>query len=826
MMNTYRDTLTKRTLVCLCGLLNLLITSSIQAGQTDEFVVTNSNNAGPGSLRDAVAMANASSNDVDIRIDQSITNINITTGHLELTTGNEVLIRSIVSLTTINANSNSRVLTVTNPANSLILAGLHLTGGQTTANASLPVSCAPGTAHGGAVCTLGQLELSSMIISNNQTLGDEAHGGAIYAAGPIDIERGADIAGNSTNGHFADGGAIYAAGELDFGAAFGDELYLFENNHANGPSSRGGAVFSPEFRYPSSAATTSLTFVQNSASAGGALASSGCNPSGATDTSISGILFDSNSATLAGGAIYQSEGCIASIRSSEFTGNSCQMIGGGAIATEDRASISTSIFDGNSCIAPGGAIYGTTIELTDSNILRNNQTNGNGNHGGAIAAHDLLLANSTLAFNSTNAAAANGGAIWATGDLDIRNSTITGNESAGIQSNGGGLYYSGDRQGLTISNSTIIDNQAGGVAGGILYSPDMAMQKSDLTLISTVLADNDNDSFLLINDGFGHEINVIQSVFGDISAEINGSNVANIFNDSPEFDSLDDNGCFKPAGIPGEGECPQTYMPDTGSVVLDAGDNPNSEISDQRGLTYPRTFNSVTDIGAIEVSPEPSITTSVASFDFGTIVFDPQITEVTDSFAIESGGPGILHIVDINDNSSALDTEDDCELQLPAGDTCTVTVIVNLDVFGDLQREVEIISDTPGSPTVIPVSFNLITGAELQASPAMIEFEDSPVNTPSPIETLVLTNIGSQPLEFFEFEISFSGQPEFAIVGDDCGQPVPAQASCSVDLQFTPSAVGIQTSQLRIRSNSVEPFAFDGIPLRGSSGIVFIDGFE
>lgn len=560
---------------------------------------------------------------------------------------------------------------------------------------------------------------------------------------------------------------------------------------------------------------------------GGALASSGCNPlGGGIDTNISGILFDSNVATLAGGAIFQSAGCIASIRSSEFTGNSCQMNGRGAIATEDRAYISTSIFDGNSCIAPGGAIYGTTIELTESNILRNNQTNGNGNHGGAIVAHDLLLANSTLAFNSVNAAAANGGAIWATGDLDIRNSTITGNEASGIQSNGGALYYSGDRQGLMISNSTIIDNQAGGAAAGIFYSPDMAMQKSDLTLISTVLADNDNDSFLLINDGFGHEINVIQSVFGDISAEINGSNVANIFNDSPAFDSLDDNGCFKPAGIPGEGECPQTFMPDTGSVVLDAGDNPNSEISDQRGLSYPRTFNSVTDIGAIEVSPEPSISTSVASFDFGTIVFDTQITEVTDSFAIESGGPGILHILGITVNSSDLDTEDDCELQLPAGDTCVVTVTLDLDVFGDFEREVRVFSDTPGSPIVIPVSLNLITGAQLQASPAMIEFEDTPVNTPSPIETLVITNIGSQPLDFFEIEISFSGQPEFAIVGDDCGQPVPAQSTCSVDLQFTPSAVGIQTSLLRIRSNSVEPFAFDGIPLRGSSGIVFIDGFE
>ena len=40
------------------------ISSSNRAGQTDELIVTN-NNAGPGSLRDAIAMANASNNCVE-----------------------------------------------------------------------------------------------------------------------------------------------------------------------------------------------------------------------------------------------------------------------------------------------------------------------------------------------------------------------------------------------------------------------------------------------------------------------------------------------------------------------------------------------------------------------------------------------------------------------------------------------------------------------------------------------------------------------------------------------------------------------------------------
>jgi len=823
MMRTHSMTLYRHLPGCLCSLL-LLVCHSIHAGQTDEFVVTNSNNAGPGSLRDAIAMANASSNDVEITFDESVTGIDITTGPLELTNGNYVIIEgSATTGLSLDANNNSRILVATNPDSLLEIRNVTFLDGMTTAAGTQPATCAPGTGHGGALCTLGNLTLRDVQFARNTTTGDAAHGGAVYIGGNSNsrIRSSSGLATfttNMTQGQGAHGGAVYVEqGRLTTSSV---SLISFSQNSAIGPLAMGGAIFARQYDSIAGVSPGSTVFVENSASFGGAFASSDC------DTNISeldSLEFISNEATSAGGAVFIGVGCDAEITRSQFNDNRCDDMGGGAIATDNVVFISQSIFESNSCIAPGGAIYGANIELTNSNILRNNQTNGNGHHGGAIAADNLLLANSTVAFNSTNAAAANGGAIWAIGDLDIRNSTITGNEASGIQSNGGALYYSGDGQGLMISNSTIIDNQAGGAAAGVFYSPDLAMQKSDLTLISSVIADNDNDNFLLINDGFGHEINVIQSVFGDISAEINGSNVANIFNNGPAFDSLDDNGCFEPAGLPGADECPQTYMPDTGSVVLDSGDNPNSEISDQRGFTFPRTFNGATDIGAIEVSPEPSVSTSPAAVNFGTYIVDPANDDESRTITIESNGPGILHILDITENSTSTTTATDCGLQLAAGDSCEVIVVLETDEFILSQPEVTIDVDAPDSPLIIPVIANPITGAELQSNPDSVQFQDTPVDVPSPIETLTLTNSGSRPLEIV-FAIA-SGQ--FDVVNNGCTQPVaPFGGSCDINLQFIPNGVGIVMDELRVRSNSVTPNNDTFIPLVGTSGIVFFDGFE
>jgi hypothetical protein len=83
----------------------------------------------------------------------------------------------------------------------------------------------------------------------------------------------------------------------------------------------------------------------------------------------------------------------------------------------------------------------------------------------------VALSKLTIFNGVAHGSALDGGGIYNSGTLTISNSTIAGNSAGGYSpGNGGGIYNSGT---LTISNSTIINNSAGGYSpgsGGGIYN--------------------------------------------------------------------------------------------------------------------------------------------------------------------------------------------------------------------------------------------------------------------------------------------------------------------------------------------------------------------
>ena len=97
----------------------------------------------------------------------------------------------------------------------------------------------------------------------------------------------------------------------------------------------------------------------------------------------------------------------------------------------------------------------------------------------------------------------------------------------------------------------------------------------------------------------GSEDDLINSLFGDDISELNSS-TNNIFDNNPGLAPLADNGCNAPAGAPSVAACVQTHGLLASSLALDAGSNPNSLSSDERGTGFPRVLNGVIDMGAFE----------------------------------------------------------------------------------------------------------------------------------------------------------------------------------------------------------------------------------
>lgn len=206
------------------------------------FTVDNVNDSGPGSLRDAIAMANATAGVPDeIVFDPAVftggTNslIRLTSGELQITdtltidgtTGTDVVITAdadgddaLVAGTYISdvgasfggvagaeddlLDDNSRVLNISAATGDLTLSGLTITGGRTTGDNAFSDT----THSGGGIRFLsdGTLTFNNSNVSGNSTAGFSADGGGIYTCVGDVILTSSTLNGNGTAGVFAAGG--------------------------------------------------------------------------------------------------------------------------------------------------------------------------------------------------------------------------------------------------------------------------------------------------------------------------------------------------------------------------------------------------------------------------------------------------------------------------------------------------------------------------------------------------------------------------------------------------------------------------------------------
>ena len=251
--------------------------------------------------------------------------------------------------------------------------------------------------YGAGINNKGTVNIYGGSITNNNqnpNIGDVSsyyYGGGIYNDGGTIYMSGGTISGNKasygggiynyrgtvtiTGGTISDntgtweGGGIYSdGGTLNIKKA------TFSGNRANN-NGGGGAVFSS-----GTAEFTNCIFTENSALRGGAVTNyySGYDYHG--NMTITGSVFDGNSASQCGGALYNftnTDATMVTVTDSEFTGNSCGT-SGGAIDNDSPMTIMGSTFTGNHSDRKGGAIYNEDIISVSGIIVCDNSAPGGG----------------------------------------------------------------------------------------------------------------------------------------------------------------------------------------------------------------------------------------------------------------------------------------------------------------------------------------------------------------------------------------------------------------------------------------------------------------
>ncbi|MBN4003431.1 Calx-beta domain-containing protein [Nostoc sp. LPT] len=364
------------------------------------YIVTNTNDSGAGSLRQAIINAN---NDPGIETilfdttgifgDATPDTITLTSGELNVTEG--VIIQGTgANKLTISGNNTSRVFYA---SASLSIDGLKITEGNA------------GNSNGGGIYNTSSVTVSNSTISGNTT---NSYGGGIYSTSSVTLND-SSISGNIANL----GGGIYSSSSVTLNDS------TLSGNTAN---SNGGGIFINGSN--NSVTISNSTISSNRAKTnGGGIYSSNTTVSNST---IFGNTADSdNNGQGDGGGIYSTNSVIVS--DSSISGNIANL-GGGIYST--NVTVNNSTLSDNTANSNGGGIYSSTSVTTSNSTISSNRAK---THGGGIYSSNATVSNSTIFSNtadSDNNGQGDGGGIYKSGGTaTISNSIIAGNIDPGNQ---------------------------------------------------------------------------------------------------------------------------------------------------------------------------------------------------------------------------------------------------------------------------------------------------------------------------------------------------------------------------------------------------------
>jgi predicted outer membrane repeat protein len=503
--------------------------------------VTNTNDSGPGSLRQA--LANANNGD---RINFAVTGtITLTSGGLAVTK-NVTISGPGANQLAIDGNQALFAFGVF-PQRTVSISGLSIRNAQV-----------------GVYNNRGALSVSNCVLSGNSTAG--LHNNAGQGSGGASMTVANSIISNAQVGISNNQGTVSVINCVLSGNSFAG-LHNYVSGGSDGASM-----------------TVANSIISNNAGEGAInwLPSDGggCACMTITDSVVS----NNTDGMFNIGDAFPGAASLAVVNSNVSDNNQggINNIANGGSGGSATATIVSTTVSGNSA---GGVLITAGVGSAEVTIA-NSTISGNSTYGGikavnffplSAAAANLSVANSTI---SGNSAGDSGGGIYASAlaDFSIVNSTISGN-SAGTS--GGGIYKSASS--LNVANSTITGNSA--AFGGGIYN-DGSVEISNIILNAGALGAN------IFNDG-----GTVTSEGYNLSSDDGGGYLTgpgDQTNTNPLLGPLHDNGgpTFTHALLPG-------------SPAIDAGDPNfiPPPFNDQRGCSFDRVFNGRVDIGSFETQP-------------------------------------------------------------------------------------------------------------------------------------------------------------------------------------------------------------------------------
>ncbi|MCL4264490.1 MAG: hypothetical protein KJ069_14800 [Anaerolineae bacterium] len=482
----------------LCTAMAVAGIHTTQASLQTTFLVTNLNDSGPESLRQAILDANATPGEDLITI--------TVLGQLDL----QSALPTITEAVTIYVPAAG---TVFRPFK---IDGQNLYRGLTIANVPVTITgltvqnaVAFGTLPGGGINSEGDLTLNGVTVLNSSA----GSGGGVSSTGAI-VVNGSLFQGNSASDS---GGAIYTEGALTV-----NESIIQNNQCVTAISCIGGGLYAANTLTVANteiisnttggaagglfangvAVITGTLFSGNSASSGNG---GGASIFGSVPVQVTNSRFENNGTGGSGGGMFVSTAVTMTLNNVDFVGNYANFHGGGLFAEAGEGlTIHGGRFEQNTASFNGGGLYADNVVLTDTRFISNTAF-----FMGGARVRDIVATGGSFEYNTNSALVALGNMVL-TGTQFLNNSGSTpaalayrtqatnvlfaNNDHTALEStdatqeatiadsqfvnNGGGIVVQGP---LTVTNSLFINNPSGSLR---------QYDAGDVLIANTLFADN------------------------------------------------------------------------------------------------------------------------------------------------------------------------------------------------------------------------------------------------------------------------------------------------------------------------------------------------
>jgi hypothetical protein len=197
------------------------------------------------------------------------------------------------------------------------------------------------------------------------------------------------------------------------------------------------------------------------------------------------------------------------------------------------------------------------------------------------------------------------------------------------------------------------------------------------------------------------------------------------------------------------------------------------------------------------VSAAPVATLSPLSLTFGSLA--SGTTSPAQQVQLTNSGNAVLNISSITASGDFAETNN-CGATLAFGTNCTISVTFTPTAGGTRTGTLSVTDDAAGSPQKTSLSgTGLAPAPSVSVSPSSLNFAGQLLASTSATQQIKLSNAGNASLSIS----SIASSGDFS-QSNNCGSSLAANANCSINVSFKPSAGGSRTGTLSITDNAAQ----------------------